>query len=761
MEISTSALPGVASSHQRQESFSELTLSIVVPTRNEGGNIEPLLTRIAAALTGINFEVIFVDDSTDNTPDVIRQVGSQHAFEVTAIVRPPERRNGLGMAVVEGLRIARADWVVVMDGDLQHPPEVIRNMVSKAEGAGADLVVASRLSEGGSTAGLSWKRNLLSRGLALAMRLCFPKNLRHVSDPLTGFFLLRRDAIAVDQLRPEGFKILLEVMARNPQLNVTEVPFEFGKRHSGDSKASPQEMMRLLRQTLKLRLLTMQYLLRYLVVGASGIAINSLLLFVLTAMTGMNYLASAVIATQGSTLWNFGLTDRWVFGKRSQTSLGLWKRIASFFAVNNALLLVRGPILVLLVSQLGMNYLVANLVSLLAMTFLRFAISDSFIWGASQDRKLYYYNIHDIIRIRSVQRLPELGYFRTNQALDNLDFDIVIDRNPQAHVSEQTIVYDELPKRFGFSIAIDRSTSPIKVRVSPLVGKSPHVLYTNVVEPLLRWEFVRKDYALMHGACVAIGNQALFVTAQTDTGKTTTILQLIREHGGAIQFLSDDMSILSRDGQVRSFPKPLTISKHTLHAVNCSELTMREQMFLQVQSRLHSRGGRMFGMWLNQGFVPTATLNAIVQAIIPPPKYMVNRLIPGAPIIKRSQLSCITVIERGPELEREIDEQEKLRILLNNAEDAYGFPPYPMLAHELSSWMGEDQHQAEKEIVQAAIANLPAIHLRRSNYDWYQRMPALIGNVAWVVDAPIPVPALTAEILSAHVVVAQTPSSHS
>ncbi len=119
------------------------------------------------------------------------------------------------------------------------------------------------------------------------------------------------------------------------------------------------------------------------------------------------------------------------------------------------------------------------------------------------------------------------------------------------------------------------------------------------------------------------------------------------------------------------------------------------------------------------------------------------------------------MIERGPELEREIDEQEKLRILLNNAEDAYGFPPYPILAHELSSWMGEDQHQAEKEIVQAALTNLPAIHLRRSNYDWYQRMPALIGNVAWVSDAPIPVPALTAEILAAHVTVAQTPSAHS
>jgi dolichol-phosphate mannosyltransferase len=193
--------------------------------------------------------------------------------------------------------------------------------------------------------------------------------------------------------------------------------------------------------------------------------------------------------------------------------------------------------------------------------------------------------------------------------------------------------------------------------------------------PLLRWEFVRKGYALMHGACIALDDQALLITARTDTGKTTTILQIIREHAGRIQFLSDDMTILSKDGQVMNFPKPLTISKHTLRAANCSELTLKERLFLQVQSRLHSRGGRMFGMWLSQGKIPAATLNAVVQAIIPPPKYMVDRLIPGAPITQRAQLSCIAVIERGPEFEREIGEQEKLRTLLTNAKTPMASPP--------------------------------------------------------------------------------------
>jgi dolichol-phosphate mannosyltransferase len=121
--------PSFLASQRRDSSGSELpVLSIIVPTRNEAGNIDPLLTRLERALDDIAFEVIFVDDSTDNTPEIIRDRGSKCAFEVSVIARPPERRNGLGMAVVEGMKIARADWMVVMDGDLQHPPEVIKEL---------------------------------------------------------------------------------------------------------------------------------------------------------------------------------------------------------------------------------------------------------------------------------------------------------------------------------------------------------------------------------------------------------------------------------------------------------------------------------------------------------------------------------------------------------------------------------------------------------------------------------------------------------
>ena len=759
-----SVSPNVPPSQRQDTPGSGLpVLSIIIPTRNEAGNIEPLLTRLERALKEIPFEVIFVDDSTDHTPEVIRKKGSQCAFEVSVIARPPERRNGLGMAVVEGMKIARADWTVVMDGDLQHPPEVIRELWDKAKSTGADLVVASRLSEGAGTGGLSWQRTMLSRTLTLGLRLCFPKNLRNVSDPLTGFFLLRRDSFSLEQLRPEGFKILLEVMMRNPQLKVAEVPFEFGKRHSGMSKASPKEMFRLVRQTVKLRMFTMQSLLQFMAVGLTGLVVNSVILFVLTGLLGINYLIGAIISTQGSTFWNFSWIDRWVFRKRSEGTLSRRQRMVGFFAVNNTMLFLRGPILVLLVAQLGVNYLVANLVSLGAMMILRYAISDSLIWGTRQNRKPYYYNIHNIIRIRSVQRLPELGHFLTNEVLDDLDFDISIVTNPQVHRAAGSIVYDELLGRAGFSIVINRGETPTKIFASPLVNKSPHVLYTNVIEPLLRWAFVRKGYALMHGACIAVNGEALFITARTDTGKTTTILQLIREHSDKFQFLSDDMTILTKEGQVLNYPKPLTISLHTLKAARCMpDLSWPGRAFLRVQSRLHSRTGRLFGMWLTNKNFPGATLNAVVQAIIPPPKFMINQMISKAVIAPSAQFSRIAIIERGPEFERSVGEEEALRILMANAEDAYGFPPYPALADQMSNWMGQDMHEAERAIVREALHNLRVVHIRRPGYDWYQRLPEVIEATKDATEVAIPALAIQKDsAVPSPVSAAQVPSSNS
>jgi dolichol-phosphate mannosyltransferase len=229
-------------------------LSVVVPTRNEEGNVTPLCAHLAAALPAGDAEIIFVDDSDDATPEQVGVVAARMALPVRLIHRPPARRgDGLGGAVVEGIRAARGTWVCVMDGDLQHPPALIATMLATARTDGHDLVVASRFRPGGDARGLRPVRLLLSWLGRQGARVLFPGPLSAVSDPMSGFFLVRREAVDCDRLRPRGFKILVEILVRTPRLTVGEVGFHFGERLSGNSKAGAREATRYVAQLLSAR----------------------------------------------------------------------------------------------------------------------------------------------------------------------------------------------------------------------------------------------------------------------------------------------------------------------------------------------------------------------------------------------------------------------------------------------------------------------------------------------------------------------------
>ena len=227
-----------------------LSLSVVVPTRNEAGNIGMLVQRLEESLTHLDFEIIFVDDSDDETPAVVQRIQQVSHTLIKLIHRDGKSRTGgLGSAVVLGMRAASSPWVCVMDADLQHPPEMVANLFVKTRWDDIDLVVASRYAtEGESRGGLDIARRLISRSSTNLARLAFAKSVRQVSDPMSGFFMVRRSAINLDELHPRGFKILLEVLVRNPTLRVVEVGFSFGKRFAGESKASAREGLRYLMQ---------------------------------------------------------------------------------------------------------------------------------------------------------------------------------------------------------------------------------------------------------------------------------------------------------------------------------------------------------------------------------------------------------------------------------------------------------------------------------------------------------------------------------
>jgi len=227
-------------------------LSLVVPTRNERENIEALVVRVAAALGALDYEILFADDSDDDTPVVVNRLAATNPAIRLLHREPEDRSGGLSTAVVEGMRHARGALIAILDGDLQHPPEELPAMVDAAEDA--DIVVASRYIAGGSSAGLDgWYRQAVSRGSKLAAAALF-RRVRACSDPMSGFFLIRREVIEHADLQPVGFKVLLEILVRGQWTRLTEVPYMFGEREGGASKASVEQGRAYLRHLRELRL---------------------------------------------------------------------------------------------------------------------------------------------------------------------------------------------------------------------------------------------------------------------------------------------------------------------------------------------------------------------------------------------------------------------------------------------------------------------------------------------------------------------------
>lgn len=720
-------------------------LSVIVPTRNESENVELLVERLRVASAGIRTEIIFVDDSDDSTPATVRDVARRGWCRIKLLHRPPgERAGGLGGAVVEGLRVAEAPFACVMDGDLQHPPEIVPQLLDAALAHDADLVVASRYSGEGSAANFGVFRLAVSRGSAGLARALFPGRLGGVSDPMSGFFLVRREALDLDALAPNGFKILLEILVRTPRLVRSEVPFTFGDRYAGQSKASLAEGFRFLSLLLALRLgAATAGLTRFSLVGASGLGVNMAALAAFTDVVGLYYLVSAILATQLSTAWNFALTERWVFAGR-ELGRSPKTRLILFFAMNNGALALRGPALVLLVSAVGLNYLVANLVSLLALTIVRYAIADVWIWARNLPaRPLAHntYDIHGIVSVDSEVALPELESFRTERLRGHPTVRVRIGRLNRAQSDLVATLaflarhtrFDERLGRLGFGIDIAIGKT-IHVVASPLLRHSPHVLYTNVVEPILRWTFPKRGYALVHAACIARGNSAFLITARTDTGKTTTILRLL--DADRFAFLSDDHTLIAPDGRVLAYPKPLTVSRHTVSALRRALLTRAERLALVFQSRLHSRSGRHFAMLLAGARLPVATINAIVQLLVPPPKYHIDRLVPEVTRAHGGRLAGVFVIERSGEVSSvALTSDEALDILMANCEDAFGFPPYAHIEGFLRNASKDDLSSVERTIVAQALESVPATLLRSNAMDWAPRMLGVLTGETVHEDA--------------------------
>ncbi|MEU9304677.1 glycosyltransferase family 2 protein [Streptomyces sp. NPDC048269] len=356
------------------------SVTLIVPTFNESGNIDELLRRLGDALPAhLPCQVLFVDDSTDDTPAVIEKAALEHPFPV-AVLHRESADGGLGGAVVEGMRRADTDWIVVMDADLQHPPHLVPELVGEGERTGADLVVASRYISGGSRAGLAGSyRIAVSRGATWLTKGLFPRALRGISDPMSGFFAMRRSVVTADALRPLGYKILLELAVRGRPAKVAEVPFVFQDRFAGESKSTAREGMRFLAHLASLRSATpLARLIGFGLIGLSGFVPNLAALWLLTS-AGMHYLPAEVVANQAGVLWNFVLIETLLFRDRRRHRH--WAdRVGRFALLANADLLLRIPLIAVFVAKFGMTVLPATALALVTTFVLRYAATEALVY---------------------------------------------------------------------------------------------------------------------------------------------------------------------------------------------------------------------------------------------------------------------------------------------------------------------------------------------------------------------------------------------
>ncbi len=254
------------------------TVSVIVPTRHEQPNIEPFVRELLAVaesdprLVDRRIEVLYVDDSDDDTPAAIRRVAGAVArgelgpakmsdrVEVTMLHRRRvDRWGGLSGAVVDGFGRAAGSVAVVMDGDLQHPASDVGRLVALIDDT-TSLAVASRRIPGGSDGqGLTPTRWVLSRAAARLGWVLFPRRIGRVADPLSGFFAVDLASIDLNRLCPDGFKILVELLATHPEVRVTELPFRFAGRLQGMSKATAGEATRFLGHLFDVRIRTTRW----------------------------------------------------------------------------------------------------------------------------------------------------------------------------------------------------------------------------------------------------------------------------------------------------------------------------------------------------------------------------------------------------------------------------------------------------------------------------------------------------------------------
>lgn len=373
-------------------------LSLVIPTYKERDNIKNVVRILSQLLDEAipgNYELIIVDDdSPDRTWEVAQSL--MEVYPQLQVMRRQQER-GLSSAVIRGWQVARGRVLGVIDGDLQHPPEILTQLLSAIE-QGADLAVASRHVEGGGVSSWSVVRRFLSRGAQVLGLTILPGVLGRVSDPMSGYFMVRRSAIAGVTLNPVGYKILLEVIGRGKVSEIAEVGYVFCERKQGESKVTWKQYVDYIHHLLRLRISTGRLgkisqkvdfpigrFLRFGLVGLSGVFVDMTVLYLLSDPTTLAWplTRSKILAGEIAICNNFLWNDAWTFADVSVNQQEWRHRLKRFLKFN--IVCLAGLVLNVLVLNLVFNFLIpnryiANLIAIAVATIWNFWVNLKLSW---------------------------------------------------------------------------------------------------------------------------------------------------------------------------------------------------------------------------------------------------------------------------------------------------------------------------------------------------------------------------------------------
>jgi len=342
-------------------------ISIVIPTFNEKENLKELLRRIDSSLSGIEYEVIIVDD---NSPDGTAEEALKLSERYPVRVMLRAEKLGLSSAVLDGMKMARGEVICVMDADLQHPPELLRELYERI--LENEIVIASRYVKGGSVEGWSPLRKFISRASILLARLLIPK-VRRIRDTSSGYFMIRRECID-PELNPRGFKILLEILAKTECTRIYEVPYSFGLRRSGESKLGLGTMINYALQLLELS----SPFIRFSIIGALGTLVNLLSLYVMRYLIGFEHELASIIAIEISLLNNFTLNDIWTFRKRRRGSF--LSSLLNYHIANLLGIITQFSVSMSLYRFIGVESILSQFIGIIVGFIVNYSLSKRIVW---------------------------------------------------------------------------------------------------------------------------------------------------------------------------------------------------------------------------------------------------------------------------------------------------------------------------------------------------------------------------------------------